>query len=781
MRSMLRSAVREAAIVLVYLLLAVGLTWPLAIRLSTAVSDLGDPLLNAWILDWVSYALVHQPLHLFDAPMFHPSVMPLAYSEHLTGIALLVLPFHLAGVPPIALHNIAMLLGFGLSGYGAFVLARMFVRSFAAAFAGGILYAFVSFKFDHLAHLQIVSSGWVPLTLAGLIACWRKPTWKRAAVFAAALAMNGLTNIYFLLFTAAALGASMVVLFFIGRRQSARAWLGLLAALGTAALILLPFLLPYRTVSDLYNFKRPELELRAAGGDWSDWLRANSRSRWYGNLVPEDQHRPERENFPGLAALFFVAAAIVLTPRRDQRDEGTAAASPGVLRALDAGIVLCAFAAILTAISEPRFRLTVLGHVLISIRGVELPTILLIVLALARLSIRLPLAFGGAERRTLRDAVRDSRFDAGAWIALLWIVLGVLGTLGLKAFVHSFLYERIEAYQSIRAPGRWAVIAFTGMAVWAALGVEALLGRRTGPRRAALAVLLVTAAIVDVLPVIQWEQAVSAVSPAARFMKRAGVQPVVEWPVDNRLAFRYLLDSTHHRLMLMNGTSGWEGPVYRLMRIAWDEGNLSRALELAEANGARLLVVHAHWLKPADAPNVRATLRQAVDAGRIAFLRRFDHGVEGDFLFAVTRNDPGWQRLRAPEVPDGAGQLPAQVLAALLAGEPTYSNTSFGRMETPEGSAKGPLRVSGWTISPRGVRHVYVLLDAGRHRFEATRTKRPEITRKYSWYFEQDPGFELVLPKRPGGVPRLTDVQIEIVDGAENRTRLDDQTFAWEE
>jgi len=778
MRAMLRRIARETAVFLGYLLLAIGYTWPLAIRLSTTVSDLGDPLLNAWILDWTSYALLHQPLRLFDAPMFYPSLMPLAYSEHLTGMALLVLPFHVAGAAPITLHNIAMLIGFALSGYGAFVLARMFVRSFSAALIGGIVYAFVSFKFDHLAHLQIVSSGWVPLTLAGLIAYWRKPSWKRGAAFAAALAMNGLTNIYFLLFSAPALGASIILLCFVGEKRSVRFWIGLFTALGTAVLVLLPFLLPYRIVSEKYNMKRPEHEVRSGSGEWGDWLRSNSRSRLYGDLVPEDAHRGEHEVFPGLVAVFLLGAAIVLTQRQGPGGNGTAGAGR-FLRVLDLTIVVLAGAVILGLAAEPRFRLSLLGHLIISLRGSDVTMVALLIAVLGRLSIRLPLALGGADSRSLRDSVRDSRFTVEAWIALLWIVLGVLGTLGLKTFFYSFLFERIEAYQSIRAPGRWAVITFAGLAVWVALGVQALLQRRNGTSRRVLAGILFIVTIVDLLPVIQWEQVVTEIAPVYRFMKRERVAPVVEWPVDNWLVFRYLLGSTHHRVMLMNGSSGWEGPLYRLMRIAWDEQKFARALDLAEANGCRMLVVHAHWVK--ESQPVRDVLRKAVDGKRIAFLRRFDHGVEGDFVFAVTRNLPDWQRLRAKDTPDGAGHLPDQMLAAFLAGSPTYSNATFGRMESPEWRVEGPLRVSGWAISPRGIRQVYALLDEGRHRFEARRTKRPEITKGFPWYYEQDPGFEVVIPQRPRGIPRHTDVQIEIIDGAGIRTRLDDQTFTWDD
>src|SRR5213075_95535 len=89
-----------------YLVLAIGLTWPLATQLDTAVADHGDPLLNAFIIDWNCHALTHAPLQLFDAPIFHPAKFPLAFSEHMTGVALLVLPFHLAGLSAVAVYNI---------------------------------------------------------------------------------------------------------------------------------------------------------------------------------------------------------------------------------------------------------------------------------------------------------------------------------------------------------------------------------------------------------------------------------------------------------------------------------------------------------------------------------------------------------------------------------------------------------------------------------------------------------------------------------------------------
>jgi hypothetical protein len=772
---MLRRAIREAAFFAAYLLLSIALTWPLAIHLSTTVSDLGDPLLTSWIIDWTSHALLHQPLRLFDAPMFYPSVTPLAFSEHLAGVALLTLPFHLAGLPPLAVCNLGLLLGFALSGYGAFVLARLFVASRMAAFVAGIFFAFVSFKFDHLAHMQIISSGWVPLILAALIAYCRKPTWKRAALFGAAFAMNGLTNIYYLLFTAAAVGTALIVLFLIDpQRRDVKFWLRAIGALALAGLVLLPFLLPYRTVSKLYNMKRPEAEVKAGSGHLDDWLRATPRSRLYGNHVPPDSHHHEREVFPGLLPILLIGAAILMTPRRE-RAAGTSAVDPRLLRALDVLIVFLAMLAIMAMMSEPRFRFRLFDRTILSVRDSDVPLIGFLLAVLARVSLQLPKAWG--EGRSLRDSVRDSRFDLGAWLAIVWIVAGVLGTLGLNSFFYRFLFERIEAYQSIRAPGRWAVVAYAGMVPWVAIGAQQLLARR----RRLVAAALLLAALVDVWPDVQWEQALSDAPPVDRWLKKEQVAPVVEWPVDNWLAFRYLLAATHHHLPLMNGSSGWEGPVYRDMRMSSEGRSYNWTLRLAETNGCKLLVVHGHWLQDfADSARVRATLERAVRERRIAFLRRFDHGVEGDFVFAITRNFPDWHRLAPPNVPDGAGQLPPQTLATFLAGQPTYNLGTFGKLESRPAVVEGALTIQGWAISPHGVKNVYVWVNERRLKYEAWRVKRPEITRAFPWYYENECGFTLTIAKRPFSVPRDTDVQVEIVDAAGKHTWLEDHLFIWD-
>src|SRR5947207_1540284 len=100
-----RSILRESLVAALFLLLAVLMTWPLAMHLDRAMGDPSDPLFTAWTLDWDYYATTHR-LPLFDAPIFHPDKSTLAFSEHMYGIAMLFFPLFALGIPALTIHNL---------------------------------------------------------------------------------------------------------------------------------------------------------------------------------------------------------------------------------------------------------------------------------------------------------------------------------------------------------------------------------------------------------------------------------------------------------------------------------------------------------------------------------------------------------------------------------------------------------------------------------------------------------------------------------------------------
>ncbi|HEY8181359.1 MAG TPA: hypothetical protein VII32_03915 [Thermoanaerobaculia bacterium] len=279
-----------------FVVLAVVMTWPLGRTLNRAVAYPEDPYLNAWVLDWDFYATFHDPTKLFDAPAFFPARDALAFSENLYGIALLLFPLRAAGVTPIAAHNVAILAGFALSGFAAYLLGRLITGSELAGIAAGIFYAFVPFRFTHLSHVQHVFGAPLPLLLASLIWYGRKPTWPRALLFGAALLFNGLCNVHYLLFGTIAIAITFAIL----RPRI------LPAALSAAVALLLldAFLQPYNAAATMYGMRRSWQETREFSALPSDWLVSNFHNRIYAPLRKADVN-PERWLFPGVVSLLI--------------------------------------------------------------------------------------------------------------------------------------------------------------------------------------------------------------------------------------------------------------------------------------------------------------------------------------------------------------------------------------------------------------------------------------------------------------------------------------------
>ena len=176
-----RAFLRDGIMALAYALGAILFTAPLIFRLAdTLPQDLGDPLLNTWILAWETRALTERPGAFFDAPIFYPHRGTLAYSEPLLGILPFAFPFILGtGIPALG-YNVAFLASFWVAALGMARLVRAWGGSRRAAFLAGWLFAGAPYRFAHLIHLQLLYMGWIPLAMAALLRYLRRPTGRRA-------------------------------------------------------------------------------------------------------------------------------------------------------------------------------------------------------------------------------------------------------------------------------------------------------------------------------------------------------------------------------------------------------------------------------------------------------------------------------------------------------------------------------------------------------------------------------------------------------------------------
>lgn len=591
------AVIRHLVVLALFLCGAVASTWPLVLQLSSLAPDLGDPLLIAWILDWDAHALSSTPLHLFDAPIYYPATNMLAFSEHMTGIALVMLPFRAAGLSPVAVYNLALLLGMAFSGYGAYVLARLVTEDDLASVTGGVLYAFGSFSIGQVQHLQNIWNGWLPLMLAALLLYWRKPSIRRGALLAGAFAMNGLTNVYWLLFGGFTLVVMIGFLQFADPRRERAFWKRLGVSFLIASLILLPFLIPYQIVSEKYGERRTTFEASLGSATPMHWLVGSSRSLLYGRSL-EQWRLDERQLFPGVVALILITAAAW---RRRPADSVPRPPLPAVqVRRLDLLIVLL-LALTLFVASQGRI---VIGS--IAFAGADVPAMLTTILVMVRFAPQ------------LRAIVCSGRFTTGEWVGWLSLVLGFLGSLGWNFYLYPFLFRVVAPFRATRMPARWAVVAYIGIAVLAAMGASAL-----AKRRRPVAILLLALVCVDVAARVRWTP-VPPIPPVYTWLAGARPRAVIEVPMSAQHVFLYLHAQTLHRVPLVNGTSGFETPAHtRLRQLPYDDTFIAAAREA----GAELLIVHEDRLTDSQ----RQQLSQLVT--RLEPLQRFGP----DAVFRIPR------------------------------------------------------------------------------------------------------------------------------------------------
>ena len=180
MRSAPEVTIRELATVVVgACLVALIMHWPLILNLGHDIpKDLGDPLAQAYQMAWDGHALAHQPLHFFDANQFWPFGDTLAFSDALIGYA----PSGLIGSGPhgaVFRYDLMFLFAYALAFVGAYLLARELGLGRGGAAVAGAAFAFAPFRLEQDGHMQVISSGGIPLALAFAVRGYRRrrPGW----------------------------------------------------------------------------------------------------------------------------------------------------------------------------------------------------------------------------------------------------------------------------------------------------------------------------------------------------------------------------------------------------------------------------------------------------------------------------------------------------------------------------------------------------------------------------------------------------------------------------
>ncbi len=295
---------------LFYAALTTALTWPLVLQAGSRVAnDLGDPLLNMWLLAWNARVL---PLSeaWWNAPQFYPASGVIAFSEHLLGLSPIATPILLASNNPVLAYNVSFFLSFLLSAVTGHALGWSLTRRHDAALVAGLAFGFAPYRAAQLGHLQVLSTYWMPLALVGLEEFRRNRRWPWLILFGGAWLMQALACGYYLFFLSA-LVALWLLWFAVWRswRHLGR----IVLAWAAAGALLSPLLYGYWRIQRQYGFRRLPDEIISFSADLASVLEAPPNVRLWGWL--EVVERPESALFPGITILAIVIAGALVVRR----------------------------------------------------------------------------------------------------------------------------------------------------------------------------------------------------------------------------------------------------------------------------------------------------------------------------------------------------------------------------------------------------------------------------------------------------------------------------------
>ncbi len=623
-----------------YAVISLLMTWPLAAGLVRDIPwDLGDPVLNCWILQWgADHWLRFLGGDLgafrgyFDANIFYPEPLALAYSEHLTAQVLQILPVYALTGNIVLCYNLLFLSTFVLSGLGAFLFVREVTGSARAAFVAGLLFAFAPYRIGQFSHLQVLSSQWMMFALYGFRRYFvTRRAWPLAGA-AAALVLQNWSCGYFLLYFAPF--AAAYVLYEIAGRglwRDLRVWASLGAAAVAVAGATVPLLMPYLELRQLGFEARPIDEVVRYSADVYSYLTAHEAQSWWGE-VARAFPKPEGELFPSLVPMLLALVGIAAHARVTwavTRARGEEADVPAWRRAL-----VCAAAAVLAWQLLSAAVILACGRLdwqigPLSIRARSLARTLEIT-ALAVIA----LLAGSRRARAFVRGVPGSvlAFAVAGLAAAFWLSLGpAASSHGVRLAgdgPYAWLFHHVPGFDGLRVPARMGMLVMLFLAViggYGALAVErAFRGRRPGAVLAAVALLfLVEASPAPIELNGTWSVAglnpppvpiVADTGPPAIYRAVASLPDravLAEFPFgDEQYDLRYMLYSSAHRRLLLNGYSGGFPRSHAVNR-----GALGRVLDdpdtawrVLAASGATHAVVHEGAWADGLGPRVSAWL-----------------------------------------------------------------------------------------------------------------------------------------------------------------------------
>lgn len=664
---------------LAYVALAAAYTWPLPIRLNGVPHDLGDPLLTTWFLWWSGSQAVPLTAHWWNAPMFYPATGVLGFSEHLLGLVPIAAPLIALTHQPLIGHNVAFIATFVLSALGAHFLAYTLTRRHDVSAVAAVAFAFAPYRLPQTPHIQVLASHWTPICLAALHRYDRTGRARWAVIAAAAWVLEGLSCGYYLLFLAVLVG--LWFLWFGAGRWPVRKLAVAAAAFAGGALVMAPFLRGYQVIlRDTYGFRRSIGEIRYFSADIAGLLSASDELLTWGWV--QVFQRAESNLFPGLAIVLLTAFAVYSAqPLRAGLPDSRRML---VVRRVLAGLLVLLLIAGVLPLVYGRWQLTIGGLRLLSIARADKPLTLALIVGIACMAT-LPQLRAAFHRRSALAFYLLAAF--AMWVFALGPDPTIMEHRALYQAPYSWLM-RLPAFDGLRVPARFWMMALVCLSAVAALAVHRLEGRT----RQVVVALAVAGLLID-----GWPRQFRVLAAPPLRPSPQGVAARLDLPISDGTDPQALYQQMFDPVPLYNGFSGYGAPHYYAMRTMLEESD-PRILQVLAARGPLGVVID-------HAGDSDGAFRRLVLAAPGATVDR----MESDWSSYRVPRSPA-----PPDLPDRSG-TPIRIKSLTTSPNPGWAERALdGNLMTRWWSGGDPPPPAEATIELEAPGHVgQIVIDLG--------------------------------------------------------------------
>ena len=298
----------DLGVFLLYTLLSVLFTWPLASSLAGLAPAHFDPPFTAWRLGWIAHQ-IDESGPFFDGNIFWPERRTLAYSDAVLLQGTLGAPFIALGFNPNGVANVLTLVGLVTSAFFAYLLAARLSGHRGAAVVAGLVFSFSAYRRVHVQHLELQWAQWMPLAFWAWHRLLDTGRMRDGLLCVGALLLQLLSSLYYAMFLALGLAVIGGVTLIARRgRLAAPALVGLCGGAVIAAGVAATYAQPYA-------FAR----VRVGDRSLEETHRYSATPASFLTVSPDSIYRAvlphagegETELFPGITPVVLAGAALV--------------------------------------------------------------------------------------------------------------------------------------------------------------------------------------------------------------------------------------------------------------------------------------------------------------------------------------------------------------------------------------------------------------------------------------------------------------------------------------